>query len=1247
MSNARFMSTPRGIWAMRVGRAGVLLAGIGLYAAHCGAQVVSATITTGNAPAALAVNPATNQIYVANRTDNTVTVIDGASGLATATIHDDNAVVPTIATVPTEIAVDTTANQIYVSNWAGCTAPAPGIVEVMQIDGNSLVTTPLGTGGSGPTGIAVNPNTHVAYVSNICDGTLSVLVNGTFSPILANRTGAVMPNSVAINPATNKAYFATYSKGGPGLVIALDGLTNLTTSLSAGKGPTALTVNVATNKIYVANQTDGTVTVIDGATFTVVATVTVGALPMQLGVDPVTDKVYVVNQNGNSVSVIDGATDAVATIPVGNGPDGIGIDSLTDQIYVANGNDNTVSVLDGASGIVTKTLAVGAGPTAIAVNPVTHHVYVANRKTNTVSVIDEAPAPTVAQVAVGKNPRSVALNPLTGQLFVSNQDDGTVTSIGSAPAQATATSAVSATAGSATLVSVLADVNRVAVISAATSGQGKLSILDGASLQPIGATVIPDTPVAASFNDATGYLYVVSGGNATTSGKIWAIDPSTLGVATGVPVGMSPVALAVDPATSQVYVANSAGGSVSALGVNGTTFQSGTTIAVAGQPAAIAANPLTGLVYVASQNGTAAGTLSVIDPSTAKVTATVPVGAVPSAVAVDANTNEIFVANKADGTVTRIDANYGNRTSTIANVGPNPHALAVDTLNDLVYVADDVNGDGLTAAVTIIDAATASAGPQIRTGTYNAALLVNQATGEAYAPDGAGNVYTLTPAAALPNPMSTVITGVADAQTISTAPFETANLAQKFQAAVADSFSGLAAYQSMTGIANPAPQTLYYRLDGATQYWFAATSPSPSGTFSMTTAAAPGLHTLYAFTAYGREGSSQSTGNGSGNSPEIGPIVAVPALVVAAAPAPASAPCASPCVIPTKIGPITISANQGGIGAVQYLNAPPNAPAAIQTPFGYYSFSVGGLTPGASITVSFGVPFGFTLSGYEKCINGTCSPLPGATINNGAPDGPTLSISLIDGGLNDADGAANGTIVDPGALLATGSAAMPGAPTGLGINVASAQVSLSWTAASNTQSYNVYQGTAPNGESTTPVLTSVTGTTAVLGGLTNGTTYYFRVAAVNGTNVSTYSNEVSGVANAMPVQVTGLAATAGDAQVALTWAAAGGASGYTVYSGTTAGGESVLATGVTATSYTATGLTDGTTYYFKVAATNSAGTGPQSVETSAKPTATVTVTASRSGGGALDPLALALLCALLCLRLSKGLAARDEARKPL
>ena len=50
------------------------------------AQTVTTTISAGTSPYAVAVNPVTNKIYVANYNSNTVTVIDGATNSTTATV---------------------------------------------------------------------------------------------------------------------------------------------------------------------------------------------------------------------------------------------------------------------------------------------------------------------------------------------------------------------------------------------------------------------------------------------------------------------------------------------------------------------------------------------------------------------------------------------------------------------------------------------------------------------------------------------------------------------------------------------------------------------------------------------------------------------------------------------------------------------------------------------------------------------------------------------------------------------------------------------------------------------------------------------------------------------------------------------------------------------------------------------------------------------------------------------------------
>ncbi len=205
----------------------------------------------------------------------------------------------------------------------------------------------------------------------------------------------------------------------------------------------------------------------------------------------------------------------------------------------------------------------------------------------------------------------------------------------------------------------------------------------------------------------------------------------------------------------------------------------------------------------------------------------------------------------------------------------------------------------------------------------------------------------------------------------------------------------------------------------------------------------------------------------------------------------------------------------------------------------------------------------------------------------------------------------------------TAPAQAPATPTGLMATPANAQVSLTWTASATATSYNVKRSTTTGGPYTK--ISSPTATNFTDPNLANGTTYFYVVSAVNATGESANSAQASATPVAPtqpPAAPTGLIATGGNAQVSLSWTASSGATSYHLKRSTTTGGPYTQVSAPTTTSFTDTGLTNGTTYFYVVSALNAVGESANSTPASATPASTpvdVTVTINPANTKPISP----------------------------
>ena len=182
----------------------------------------------------------------------------------------------------------------------------------------------------------------------------------------------------------------------------------------------------------------------------------------------------------------------------------------------------------------------------------------------------------------------------------------------------------------------------------------------------------------------------------------------------------------------------------------------------------------------------------------------------------------------------------------------------------------------------------------------------------------------------------------------------------------------------------------------------------------------------------------------------------------------------------------------------------------------------------------------------------------------------------------------------------------PDIPSNIRASAGDNQATVSWDSVAGATSYNIYYGTATGISKTSTQIADVT-SPQVKTGLLNGTTYFFVVTAVNANGESAVSLEVSAKPSATPPPAAPslTSATAGNTQVTLVWGAVAGATSYNVYRGTAAGVTKISGTKFTGVSspYDATGLTNGTPYFFVVTAVGTGGESAESNERSATPTA--------------------------------------------
>ncbi|HEY4327088.1 MAG TPA: cadherin-like beta sandwich domain-containing protein [Mucilaginibacter sp.] len=267
--------------------------------------------------------------------------------------------------------------------------------------------------------------------------TQNLAVAGT---IIAPPTVTTVPNqTVTSGTATTAVNFTgsgafNWVNNTPGIGLAASGSGNIPsfTAINSGISPVTATITVTPVTAsgvfaYIANRDSNSVSVINTATNTVVATIPVGIAPFGVSASPDGSKVYVANSGSSYISVIDTKTNTVVnTIQTGRVPITLVVAPDGSKLYVVvNSNQSNLLVINTAINAITDTISILPGNTGIAISPDGSRVYVANSLGPLVTVINTISKTVIAEINIvgfRSFPIDVAVSLDGKRVFVTNGD---------------------------------------------------------------------------------------------------------------------------------------------------------------------------------------------------------------------------------------------------------------------------------------------------------------------------------------------------------------------------------------------------------------------------------------------------------------------------------------------------------------------------------------------------------------------------------------------------------------------------------------------------------------------------------------------------------------------------------------------------------------------------------------------------------------------------------------------------------
>lgn len=280
-------------------------------------------------PQDLAADSSTDTLYVANRENRTVLIIDAATDKVLKSID--------IKGSPNGIAFDNRNNKIYTANNDSISVINPQ----QKYKVSNIPTATLNEYGD----IIVDQSNGFVFASYTSSSSKSssgyvAVISDINDKVIKNIPVGKDPVGLAINPFMNRLYVANTGENYISIIdysYLNDFFSEYTKAVFAGNNSTGIAFNPNDNKIFVANEFDNTVSVINATSDKLITKIPVGDRPMSISVYPTGNKIFVENMASYSVSVINDSKgdNVTAQIPVPS-PLDLVVNEMTGKVYVSS-----------------------------------------------------------------------------------------------------------------------------------------------------------------------------------------------------------------------------------------------------------------------------------------------------------------------------------------------------------------------------------------------------------------------------------------------------------------------------------------------------------------------------------------------------------------------------------------------------------------------------------------------------------------------------------------------------------------------------------------------------------------------------------------------------------------------------------------------------------------------------------------------------------------------------------------------